>query len=427
MAYPGAKLAEGGSGGPPRLAPVGPQPVQTWHIPKTEKETFKNQAGLPRLPIPPLEQSLSMYLQSVRPLCMAEEWTRTKGAVTDFLTSPLSAELQNRLRKRAADSVDSSWLVDWWNELCYFGYRDPVVVWVSYFYEFTPDTWSGMRQTFRAAAYVKAAFHFRHLLRTETLPAEKGAGGVAQDMSMFPYLFNSTRMPHPGKDYYATHDKFHYNHITVLRRGRAYSVEVGAGRTELSIAEIDVQLQVVIAAADGEQDDCPVGALTTDNRDSWAANRERLSAHSEGNRLALHEIDTSTLVVCLDDVAPQGAEARCRNLWHGDGKNRWFDKPLQFVVCRDGSAGVVGEHGIMDGQPTNSTADWILTRLATKGTKSVDTPSTGAALAAPKRLAFAVPQADVIPKALTAFNTLIGSVCPSPPPQPSHSHKNSKR
>ena len=32
-----------------------------------------------------------------------------------------------------------------------------------------------------------------------------------------------------------------------------------------------------------------------------------------------------------------------RALWHGDGRNRYFDKSVQFVVFANGKAGMIGE------------------------------------------------------------------------------------
>ena len=32
-------------------------------------------------------------------------------------------------------------------------------------------------------------------------------------------------------------------------------------------------------------------------------------------------------------------------------RNRWVDKPMQFVVSADGKAGIMGEHSVMDGTP----------------------------------------------------------------------------
>ncbi len=120
------------------------------------------QASLPRLPVPTLASTASKYLESVRPLVTPDAFKQTESAVKDFLASPLTAELQRRLEARAADPNNKSWLSDWWNEAAYMGYRDPVVVFVSYFYVHLDDR---LRRTSskRASALVKSMLAFRQL------------------------------------------------------------------------------------------------------------------------------------------------------------------------------------------------------------------------------------------------------------------------
>ena len=42
------------------------------------------QPGLPRLPIPKLEQTLDRYLAALRPVCSDEEYQQSQGAVEEF-------------------------------------------------------------------------------------------------------------------------------------------------------------------------------------------------------------------------------------------------------------------------------------------------------------------------------------------------------
>ena len=62
-------------------------------------------------------------------------------------------------------------------------------------------------------------------------------------------------------------------------------------------------------------------------------------------------------------------------LWHGavTGKgenavlglrNRWVDKPVQFIVFDNGKAGIMGEHSVMDGTPTATMCDRVLDIIA---------------------------------------------------------------
>ena len=61
--------------------------------------------------------------------------------------------------------------------------------------------------------------------------------------------------------------------------------------------------------------------------------------------------------MCLDDASPVTLEERAHQYWHGDGSNRWFDKPCQFVVNDNGTSGFIGEHSMMDGTPTHRLND----------------------------------------------------------------------
>ena len=98
------------------------------------------------------------------------------------------------------------------------------------------------------------------------------------------------------------------------------------------------------------------------------------------NAHILTTIHSSAFVLCLDTESSTGLAAVSRQLWHGavtppspsatdsgaDAlptlglRNRWMDKPCQFVVLPDGTAGFVGEHSVMDGTPTATMCDRVL-------------------------------------------------------------------
>ncbi len=62
-------------------------------------------------------------------------------------------------------------------------------------------------------------------------------------------------------------------------------------------------------------------------------------------------IETSLFALCLEDSSPGTLDDRFRNILHGDGKNRWFDKSFQLIVSRNGKFGGNGEHSGLDGYP----------------------------------------------------------------------------
>lgn len=100
------------------------------------KKLYALQASLPDLPVPNLEDTCSLYLKTLEPLLTPQELAHSKKAVQEFCESSVSKELQARLlkRKEEMDSKGRSWLIDWWNDYAYMGYRDPLVIFVSYFF-----------------------------------------------------------------------------------------------------------------------------------------------------------------------------------------------------------------------------------------------------------------------------------------------------
>lgn len=123
---------------------------------------LRYQASVPKLPVPTLESTCAKYLETVQPLLTPEAYAKTKSSVSTFLASPLAAELQSRLKDRAAQPETLNWLSDWWNEVAYMGYRDPVVVYVSYFYVHVNDP-ARTDPAARAASLIKAMLPFREL------------------------------------------------------------------------------------------------------------------------------------------------------------------------------------------------------------------------------------------------------------------------
>ena len=123
------------------------------------------EASLPRLPVPTLSSTGAKYLETVQPHLTPLEYERTRNIVKSFVQSDLGKKLQERLQARAADPDIKNWLADWWNEVAYMAYRDPVVVYVSYFYVHADDAWR-KDQVKRAASLIKAILPFRAMVES---------------------------------------------------------------------------------------------------------------------------------------------------------------------------------------------------------------------------------------------------------------------
>jgi Choline/Carnitine o-acyltransferase len=53
------------------------------------------------------------------------------------------------------------------------------------------------------------------------------------------------------------------------------------------------------------------------------------------------QIESAAFVLCLDSCSPVTRDEVARELWHGDGTNRWYDKSVQIVVFANGKAGMM--------------------------------------------------------------------------------------
>ncbi|KAF2723357.1 acyltransferase ChoActase/COT/CPT [Polychaeton citri CBS 116435] len=311
--------------------------------------------SLPKLPVPTLEETAKKYLKSVHPLLSESEFQHTQKVVDEFVApGSLGQELQKRLVARREDPEHRNWIYEWWNDAAYLAYRDPVVPYVSYFYSYRDDR-KRRDPVKRAAAITTSVLDFKKQVDEGSLEPEY-MKKLPIAMSSYQWMFNCSRRPAKPSDYPAKYPAKENPYIVVLRKNQIFKVPHEVGGKQLTTAEFEQQFSYIYRSAEASPS---IGSLTSENRDVWTDARERLIKVNPANETALETIEAASFVVCLDDAAPVTLEERARQYWHGDGANRWFDKPLQFVINDNGSAGFVGEHSMMDGTPTQRLNDYI--------------------------------------------------------------------
>lgn len=339
--------------------------------------------SLPRLPVPTLEETAKRYLKSVHPLLQPDEYARTETAVKKFLEPNSFAQtLQKRLLARREDPKHKNWITDWWNETAYLGYRDPVVPYVSYFYSFRDDR-RRRNPAKRAAAITTAALEFRRQVVERSLEPEY-MRKQPMSMSSYQYMFHCSRVAAEGADYPAMFDPKDNQHVVVIRKNQFFKVLTHVDGQQLTTAELELQFNNIYRRAAKTP---AVGALTSLPRDAAASARRDLLNASPANAAALKDIESSSFIVCLDDAAPITLEERAHAYWHGDGANRWYDKPCQFIINDNGTAGFMGEHSMMDGTTTHRLCDTVNALIL--GEKlDFSNPSVRSVLAEPTALRF---------------------------------------
>ena len=363
------------------------------------------QDSLPRLPVPTLEETAARYLKSLKPLLSETELASSKKAVDEFIApGGPGRKLQDKLIARREDPNCRNWLAEWWNDAAYLSYRDPVVPYVSYFYSHRDDR-RRRDPAKRAAAITTAVLEFKKQVDTGTLEPEY-MKKLPICMDSYKWMFNASRVAAKPVDFPVKFNPEENKHIVAVRKNQFFKIAHEVDGKQLNTSELEAQFRRVYELA---QPAPAVGALTTENRDIWTDARAALLGAAPGNAKALEAIESSSFVVCLDDAAPVTLEERSHQYWHGDGQNRWFDKPLQFIVNNNGTSGFMGEHSMMDGTPTHRLNDYVNDVIFNNKLDFSD-PSVRSNLPEPQAIKFAVNkevQAE-IDRAVKDFNDVIG-------------------
>ncbi|KOS21487.1 Carnitine O-acetyltransferase [Escovopsis weberi] len=323
---------------------------------KSKGAMLRFQESLPRLPVPTLEETAKRYLKSLHPLLSKTEFEASKTTVSEFIKpGGTGSKLQEKLIARREDPEIKNWMLEWWNDTAYLAYRDPVVPYVSYFYSHRDDR-KRRNPAKRAAAITTAALEFKKQVDSGSLEPEY-MKKLPICMDSYKWMFNASRVPAPSVDHPVKFSHLENKHIIVIRKNQFFKVEHEIGGKQLNTSELEHQFNRIYQLA---KPVAPIGALTSENRDIWADARVTLLQASPKNKDALGAIESASFVVCLDDASPVTLEERARQYWHGDGANRWYDKPVQFIVNDNGTSGFMGEHSMMDGTPTHRLNDFVM-------------------------------------------------------------------
>lgn len=329
-----------------------------------------HQDSLPRLPVPPLQQSLDRYLKALQPIVNEEEWAHTKQLVEEFQTAGgVGERLQKGLERKARKS--ENWLSDWWLKTAYLQYRQPVVVYSSPGVILPKQDFVDLQGQLQfAAKLIEGVLDFKSMIDNETLPVEY-LGGKPLCMNQYYQILSSCRVPGPKQDSVVNFIKSKKppTHITVVHNYQFFELDVYHGDgTPLTADQIFVQLEKIWNSSLQTNKE-PVGVLTSNHRNTWAKAYNTL-IRDKVNRESVRSIQRSIFIVCLDKPVPQVSEDVYRNqvagqMLHGGGSklnsgNRWFDKTLQLIVAEDGSCGLVYEHAAAEGPPVVALVDHVI-------------------------------------------------------------------
>ncbi|XP_033222790.1 carnitine O-palmitoyltransferase 1, muscle isoform [Belonocnema kinseyi] len=311
---------------------------------------YSFQGSLPRLPLPTVDETMTRYLRSVRPLLDDENYIRMERLASEFKNG-IAVKLQRYLILKSWWS--SNYVSDWWEEYVYLRGRSALMV-NSNFYGIDAILMHPSRiQAARAAATIHSCLQYRRLIERQELEPILVQGLVPLCSWQYERLFNTTRIP--GID---TDKLVHYQdakHIVVYHKGRYFKLLIYYKNRILQACEIELQIQQILEdpslPAEGEE---KLASLTAGERTHWAQTRQR-HFFKGVNRASLDLIEKAAFVVALDDIPyafdkdhPDQLDNYGRILLHGKGCDRWFDKSFTLCIGSNGRIGFNAEHSWAD-------------------------------------------------------------------------------
>ncbi|AWU74178.1 hypothetical protein CAS74_004153 [Pichia kudriavzevii] len=350
--------------------------------------TFQHQKELKKLPIPPLEDTLSRYLEVLEPLQTHEEHLKTQKACEEFIKSS-GPILQQQLIQYS--KARDSYIEQFWFD-SYLNYDSPVVLNLNPFIMIEDDPIPGeCNWIHRGTQLTCSTLRFIHALRNKILPVDYLKGGVPLDMDQYLRLFGSARIPTQNGCVLQT-DR-NSRHMVVIVNSQFYWFNVLDEENNLILTPEQIRMNLKTIIEDSQSTSAAeiakssFGILTTENRKIWSGLRNNLKA-DKTNRQILKTIDSALFCLVLDDVEiGEDLDQLSQNFLCGRSKledgiqvgtctNRWYDK-LQLIITKDGKSGINFEHTGVDGHTVLRFASDIYTDSILRFARTInkDSPS----------------------------------------------------
>ncbi|MGF1682496.1 choline/carnitine O-acyltransferase [Photobacterium minamisatsumaniensis] len=307
--------------------------------------TFSRQTELPILPVPDLNKTCRKFIQWAEPFLTEAEKGQTQKVVDRFLQPHGEGEiLQNKLTEWSNLHTNMNWSEQAWRDI-YLESRSSLVINNNVFYYLKSKLDEKIySQGAIAAALIGSIYNFISLVDEKKLTVDMQKD-MPLCMNQYNNLFSATRIAQQETDEIKVSSS--RKHIVVMHNQRIYKLDIldeqGCIRP---MRAIETDLDYILSCSESGQN---VGVLTTLPRNDWAEIRSDLLKGSENNKESMAIIEDAAFALCLDENNPEEITEVSKQLLHGDGRDRYFDKSLQFIVFKNGKTGINFEHTDVDG------------------------------------------------------------------------------
>uniref|UniRef100_A0AAY4DPG7 carnitine O-palmitoyltransferase n=1 Tax=Denticeps clupeoides TaxID=299321 RepID=A0AAY4DPG7_9TELE len=337
------------------------------HLPTILKPMlYSFQSSLPRLPVPPVKDTMKRYLESVRPLMDDDKYKRMEALAKDFEKN-LGPRLQWYLKLKSWWA--SNYVSDWWEEYIYLRGRGPIMVNSNYYAMDFLYVFPTHRQAARAGNGIHSIMLYRRRLdRAQIKPIFLLEDRVPLCSAQWERMFNTSRVP--GEESDTLQHVNESKHIAVYHKGRFYKVYMFYDGRLLLPREIEQQMERILAdTSEPQPGEQYLAALTAGDRIPWA--KARAEYFSKGkNKQSLDAVEKAAFFVTLDDTDQHydpddpvhSLDSYAKSLLHGKCHDRWFDKSFNFIVFKNGTMGLNAEHSWADAPIVGHLWEYVLSQ-----------------------------------------------------------------
>ena len=196
---------------------------------------FSYQNSLPILPLPSLDDTITRYLRTVRPLFDDETFKHIEQSAIEFRKG-VGRRLQRYLVLKWI--ISPNYVSDWWEEYVYLRGRSPIMVNSNFYALDSVFKQVTSVQAARAANCIAAAFMYRQLLDNEDIEPIMVQSMVPLCSHQYERQFNTTRIP--GE----TTDKIVHlkdsKHVAVYNKGKWFKLSTYYQSKPLNAKELEL-------------------------------------------------------------------------------------------------------------------------------------------------------------------------------------------
>ncbi|XP_076057083.1 carnitine O-palmitoyltransferase 1, liver isoform-like [Oratosquilla oratoria] len=324
---------------------------------------YSCQRSLPRLPVPPLRETMAKLLESLEPLCTEEEFNSYKDQAQEF-ENTIGPRLQRILH------IKSWWapnyVSDWWEKYVYQMSRCPIAI-NSNYYALDHYIWTPTKlQVSRAANVLHSLLFMKRQIDREELQPLLLRNTIPVCMAQYERIFSTTRMPGTEIDELLHYDSSESRHVVVWCQGLFYKLYLYDDKNQLlALSTLEKLFQGIIDDANKHKESVSesersVSALTGLPRTEWSKIMKRHLTFGI-NRDNMEIINKAVCVVVLFDKPPESLVAKAKNLLHADGRTLWYDKCFNLCVFPDGQCGLNVEHTMADAPAIGHVWEYAMT------------------------------------------------------------------